>query len=262
MNDAESRKDATTIPSDPAAQPSWPLGVTRLSIAAFALLAALGSFGIGEATHRWFQPALVLQSVIGSTKAALPTLETEFAATTRNAALAFGALGACLAGALGVAGGLSRKSPQAAAIGGLSGLILGGILGAGASLTLIPPLLQARYRHSEYESFVAFVIHGAPWGLIGGAAGAALALGRKDSTSLGRTALAGVVGALIGSIAFDLLGGLFFVTAEIENPISETRISRFLARFLVCLGVAAAVALSLNPRERKRSAVDQPPATS
>ena len=258
MNAAASDKSTTSNPSPDG----WRLASTRALIAASALVAAFASFGIGEATHRWFRPELILQSVIGSAKAMLPTLETDYAATTRNAAVAFGALGACLAGALGVAGGCSRRSVKGAVVGGVGGLLLGGLLGAGISLAVIPPLLRVRYVYSEYDMIVGFVIHGVPWGVIGGAGGAAFSLGRGDARSLGRLVLAGVFGALIGSIAFDIVGGLLFASAEVENPISETRTTRFLARLMVGMGTALGLMLSLSPRGSKPIAGEPPTSAS
>ncbi len=258
MNAATSDKMTSSDPSPEG----WRLASIRVLIAVSALVAAFLSFGIGEATHRWFRPELILQSVIGSAKAMLPTLETDYAATTRNAAVAFAALGACLAGALGVAGGCSRKSVRGALAGGVGGLLLGGLLGAGISLAVIPSLLRARYLYSEYEMIIGFVIHGVPWAVIGGASGAAFSLGRGDGRSLGHSVLAGVFGALIGSIAFDILGGLFFASAEIENPISETRLTRFLARLMVGIGTALGLMFSLSPRGPKPIAGEPPIAAS
>ena len=61
-------------------------------------------------------------------------------ADVRNGALAFGVLGLCLGGGLGIAGGLSQASAAAAASAGLLGSILGAAWAAGVSFaTLLKP---------------------------------------------------------------------------------------------------------------------------
>ncbi len=76
-----------------------------------ALLAGLIAFGIGESVYKIIPAEKVLQSVMmTSAKVMAPTPATEDVASARNGALTFGVLGLCLGGALGIAGGLARKS--------------------------------------------------------------------------------------------------------------------------------------------------------
>ncbi len=111
-------------------------------LAVFAgVIGGLVAFGVGEAIHGAIAAAPVEQNISGN-KVMLPNRATNKVAVTQNAALAFGALGVCLAGFMGVAGGLARRSTALALIGGLFGSVLGMALGTGLSLLLIPRLLN------------------------------------------------------------------------------------------------------------------------
>ena len=57
--------------------------------------------------------------------------------------------------------------------------------------------------------------------------------------------MAGFIGAVLGAIAFDLVGAGLFSQAETGEPISTTWASRLTARLLVALATAAGVILIL-----------------
>ena len=58
--------------------------------------------------------------------------------------------------------------------------------------------------------------------------------------------MAGLVGAVVGAVAFDLVGAFAFPLAKTDSPISQTWATRLLARLLVTIGTAASLALLLT----------------
>ena len=172
-------------------------------------------------------------------------------AATRNGALAFGVLGVCLGGLLGIAGGLARRSVSASVVAGLVGSILGLALAVGACFALLPYFLKTLPDHPDYDLILSMIMHGSIWGLTGAAAGLAFALGLGERRLLGRALVAGFAGAVLGAIAFDLIGGVLFPLANTGQPISTTWPTRLLARLLVTVATAGVVILLL-PGSRPR----------
>src|SRR5262249_18459101 len=152
------------------------LGRARWLAILAGLLAGLVAFGIGEETYELIRPEKVAQNLVGSI-VMVADRATNTVADTRNAALAFAALGACLGGCLGGAGGLAGRSRVGAVRGGLLGVFLGLALGAGASLALVPWFIKGRYDFFEYDLLIAMMMHVVIWGLLGAAAGLAFAVG-------------------------------------------------------------------------------------
>src|SRR5262249_54766424 len=144
---------------------------------------------------------------------------TSTVADARNGAVAFGALGLCLGGCLGIAGGLARHSRAGAITGGLVGSLLGLALGTGVSLALLPQFISMRYDHFEYDLIIAMTMHGLIWGLLGAAAGLAFAVGLGEPGLHGRSLVAGLVGAVLGAMAFEVIGALVFPGANTNYPI-------------------------------------------
>ena len=229
------------------------LGRTRGLLAVGGLLAGLLAFGVGEAVHDLIPAASVTQHALGLTRVT-PTVATETVAATRNGALAFGVLGLFLGGCLGLAGGLARRSSFAVAAGGL-GSVLGFAAGVGASLALLPFCIASRFRHPDNELVISFVMHCAIWGLVGALAGLAFAVGLGERPLWVRALTAGFAGALVGAVAFDLIGAVAFPGAKTDDPISQTWVTRLMARLLVTLATAAAVSLVLRPVPAPRGVV-------
>jgi hypothetical protein len=216
-----------------------------------ALLAGLVAFGAGEAAYDLFVPEEVMQRDTMSRRQLLhPTAETITMAAAKNASLAFGALGLCLGGFLGAAGGLARRSIAAAVTAGVSGAALGAVVAAGVSHAAIPSLIKAQYANRDQELLIAILMHALVCGLVGAAAGLAFASGLGHRRYLGRAVLGGLVGAVLGAIGFDLIGAAFFTSANTHFPISQTATTRLLARLLVALATAGVMVLFLaEPRE-------------
>jgi hypothetical protein len=223
----------------------WPwFGRVRWLLLLAGLLAGLAAFGIGEVTHELIPAEKVKQNLMGNI-VMVPDRTTTTVAATRNGAITFGALGLCMGAALGVAGGLARRSTAGAVNGGLLGGILGLALGGGVSLGLLSRFIWARFDHFEYDLQISMAMHGLIWGLLGGAAGLAFAVGLGEYRQSARVLVAGLIGSVLGAVAYDIIGAVLFTAAKTAEPISESWPTRLLADLLVTLGAAIAVALIL-----------------
>ncbi len=227
------------------------------------LLSGLLAFGLGEPLYKVIPPELVPRDLMGN-KILIPSQETQGVAATKNAALAFGVLGLCLAGSLGVVGGLARRPASSSARGGLVGAVLGLVLGAGATIGVLPFAIRARLDYPENELILSLASHALIWGLLGASAGLAFAVGLGERRLIGRAFMAGLAGAVLGAVTFELIGGTFFGLAETTHPISATWLTRLMARLLVTVGTATTVAMmrmdeTSSRRATRKTKIDAPP---
>jgi hypothetical protein len=111
--------------------------------------------------------------------------------------------------------------------------------------------IRARQDDPEHELILSLAAHALIWGLLGASAGLAFAIGLGERRLFGRAFLAGLTGAILGAITFELIGGAFFALAETTHPISATWLTRLMARLFVTVGTATAVAMIL-PNETTR----------
>jgi hypothetical protein len=109
--------------------------------------------------------------------------------------------------------------------------------------------LNWRLDYPEYDLILSMCMHGLIWGLLGAAAGLAFATGLRKATLCARTLAAGWLGAVLGTIAFEMIGAMFFSMAETDEPISETWPTRLMARLLVTVGTAV-ILIVLLPAPR------------
>ena len=144
------RRDSPSQPVDPGHANESPRGPTRapssavrtwLLVVAAGLLAGLAGFGIGEVAPSFFPISTKLPpDIAGNRRGSRSRLSGAWGSLeTESAALAYGGLGTVLGLALGVAGGLARRSPRAAIAAGVLGLVLGGAAGAGDDLAFCCP---------------------------------------------------------------------------------------------------------------------------
>ena len=213
------------------------------------LLSGLLAFGLGEPLYKIIRPELEPRDLMGN-KIMVPSQTTQRVAAIKNAALAFGVLGLCLAGFLGVAGGLALRPMSSASRGGLVGALLGLALGAGAPIAVLPFTMVAQLDYPEHELILSLAAHALSWGVWGASAGLAFAIGQGERHLIGTAVMAGLAGAALGAIAFEFIGATFFGLAETTHPISATPLTRLMARLLVTVGTATAVAMIL-PSETK-----------
>jgi hypothetical protein len=231
-------------------------------LAVAGLLAGLAAFGVGELVYELIPTEKEEVNTMGQLLM-VPTTKTTSRAGTRNGALTFGLLGVCLGGLLGTAGGLARRSASAMLAASLLGSILGLAAGAGISFAVLPFFFRVEPIYPEYDLIISMLMHGSIWGLSGAAAGLAFAIGLGERRLFGRALVAGFVGAVLGAIAFELIGVVLVPLGNTGQPISTTWPTRLMARLLVTLATAAVVILLLpkpRPDKPSRLPVIAPPA--
>jgi hypothetical protein len=217
-------------------------------ILCLAILAGVAAWLVGEPNLGRFKPSAAAAAEAYNFRA----LNQETArANAFNGALAFGVFGGVLGLALGLAGGLARRSPGGALVGALAGLILGTLAGALPSFAVMP--YQWNHRNDDPSTTLLLqpmLIHFGLWSAIGLAAGFAFGLGLYGlkASRLIEAALAGLIGAMLGTFVFDMLGAILFPLAKTVNPFSETSGTRLLARLCVAGFVALGAIRSLPPR--------------
>jgi hypothetical protein len=249
---------SNAISREPAAdnQTKDRLKRARWWIALAGLLAGLAAFGVGEIVFDLIPTEQEQINTLG-TLSMVPTAKTMRKAATRNGALTFGLLGVCLGGLLGIAGGLSRRSVSAMLAAGLLGSILGLATGAGVSFAVLPLFFRLEPVYADYDLILSMIMHASIWGATGAVAGLAFAAGLGKPNLHGRAVAAGLVGAVLGAIVFDLIGVVLVPLGNTGQPISTTWPTRLMARLLVTLAAAAFVVLLL-PDSRPDTPSRQP----
>ena len=222
-----------------------------IEIAAAGLLAGLIAFGLGELIYGRFAPELVGQSV-GGNQVMRPTMETKAASDARNSATAFGILGAVIGLFLGLAGGLERRSIGSAAKAGCVGLVLGVTVGAVLPLVLVVPYLRMLNRRTADDLLLSLGLHAMLWGPLGAVGGLAFGIGRGRSGQTLRLMVGGLMGAIVGTIAYDAIGGAVAPLAGTADAISSTWPTRLLARLLVAISAAVAIDLTIRATKGPR----------
>lgn len=172
-------------------------------------------------------------------------------ARIKNATLAAAVLGGVLGLMMGIAGGATIGSRRRAVIAGLVGLVLGAAVGAQAAWALTPFADANRVRASDDLGY-AILMHAAVWAAVGATAGIASALGRgTDWKLMLRAALGGLAGALVGTVAYDLIGATAFPMAETWSVVAQSPAARSLAYPCVALFASLGVAASLGVVARR-----------
>ena len=232
------------------------------------ILAGLLAFAGGEATFDLIPIETMPRDVMG-TKIWMPTMESRSAGLTKNGALTFGLLGLCL----GLPGDGRRPGPaidvrrsrrHAAGNGPGSGP------GAQRLLALLALVHHGTVALLRSRPDPSLGMHGLIWGSVGAGAGLAFAVGLGKPRRGLPGPIAGLLGALLGTLAFEVIGAVAFPLAECDEPISRTWVTRLMARLLVSVGAAVTVGLSLaesetaavRPSRRGRHPIARPALTS
>jgi hypothetical protein len=214
---------------------------------AAAALAALLAWAAGETGLARVAPRQVPMVTMG-TRHTGTTAETERAAVVATAARMHGIFGALLVLATSLAG--SRGKRPAAAI---AAAPLGAAVAVAATYLALFVYNRTRIADpSDDEELVrSLLMHGACWIPIGASAalswGLAAGMGRR---LLARAVLGGASGALLGTVAFEMLGALAFANDETGEPVPKSAVTRLLARILVATFAAALAAAPLGERRR------------
>jgi hypothetical protein len=110
------------------------------------------------------------------------------------------------------------------------------------------------FRHVDDESsdlVLPLLIHGGLWTSIGAAAGLAFGVGLGGRGRIARMLLGGVLGAIAGTMVYDVAGALIFPLAQTGRPLSATWGSRLFAHVAVAFLVAACVAAAAQDPKAK-----------
>jgi hypothetical protein len=222
------------------------------------LVAGLASWFGGEAAYGIFEPVVTRSPdwdrVSPQERGALAAKQRRInkpAAETKNAALAYGMLGAAVGMTLGLAGGLARSSARAGLLAGLVGAPAG-VLGAAVMSALMTPVFFRLLDPDSPPPLAApLFTHLGIWAAVGVAGGLALGLGLGDRGSIARSAVGGLAGVLLGTFLIEVVIALVFPSMRVYEPIPEERVPRL----IVHLGVAVATALgaALALREARTS---------
>jgi hypothetical protein len=226
-----------------------------LKIAVFiaAFISAAISSGLAESSLMQFRPEIVNVSMMG-TNYRDSSPRTKEVATLKQASCILGCFGALLAGSLGAVGGFTSGSRRRTLVAAGVGLVVGGLAGA-LPPWLVIPLYNRAEELTPGELGRSLLMHWSLWSALGGAAGLALGMGLGGSSRLLRTVLGGVIGVALGTLVFELIGGLLFPLAETGKPLAATWEARSLALFAIstfaALGAAVLATLERVPQPKK-----------
>jgi hypothetical protein len=235
-----------------------PVNPARLWLCAISsgVLAAVIGWVAGERAARSFHWEGHVQvedlDARGQRDRSLPgsLLKSRENAETKNAALAMGILGAVLGLAFGAAGGLSRRSTRAAGLGGITGLLLGAVVGTVVPCELVPLFYRSLSRPPNPA--LPLLIHTGMYASIGGVGGLAFGLGLCGPGGAGRGLLAGTMGAVLGSIIYNILHTITFPLEWDFCPMPGKGGSRLLAHLCVALSCIACVVVASEARGQTR----------
>jgi hypothetical protein len=217
------------------------------------LLAGLAAWVCGEAAYGLFKPVYQLPANWDRLSAfdkpdVLSTLlrNATPGAEAKNTAVAYGLLGLLLPGLLGLAGGLTRRSPRAA----LAAMLVGDLAGAGLGIGLSVAMTHLFFHYLDPESglMLGLLIHAGIWVPIGAAAGLAFGIGLGGRRSVVRALLGGIAGAVLATMAFEVAHAIAFPLARLEAPVPPERLSRLLS--MLCVSMFTALGAAVGVRER------------
>ena len=254
--------DAPSTPGDPTgARLGLPARLWPWALAAGLAAGLVASLG-GEAVFGRFQPVFVYPpnwDKIGpydkpDILSAFLRRETPVV-ETKNAAAAYGLLGAVLGGSLGLAAGLARRSPGAASRAALLGVLAGGATGAAMSAALVPVFF--RIIDPESGMLPALLTHAGIWAPIGAAAGLAFGVGLGRPRTILLALFGGLAGAALGTIAYEVVNSLAFPNLRLDKPIPGEAPSRILGDFCITIFTALGVVLGVGERNAKADRADE-----
>jgi len=225
----------------PGAGPRAPLGM----MLAAGLVVGVLSWLAGEMARHAFPARQVLMTNRRGVQALGATDRTAAAAEVKNVALSSGLFGALLGTALGACGGLGRRSRAAARRAALIGLGAGAVAGMGMALAIVPRYFRWYLRLRPEGLVPPLLMHGGIWGAIGAAGGLAFGLGLGGRGHAARALLGGLLGALMGTALYEILGALAFPMSRTDHPVAADWAPRLLARLLVATLAAVATTMAV-----------------
>ncbi|WZO96446.1 hypothetical protein EP7_003439 [Isosphaeraceae bacterium EP7] len=216
-----------------------------------ALVAGLLAWLVGETPFGTVRPSRVWINTLGNLNLST-THDTELKALTASSARVYGAFGLLLGLTLGLAGALARGGIRSGLKPALIGAILGAIAG-GALPFLAVPLHDSLRTSIPDETLASIMMHGLIWGTIGAAVSVALGLGAEGGSRRRVVACiaGGVIGALVGTAVYEVVGAMAFPLDETGEAISKSSASRLLARLIVGLSIALGASTAFSESRRR-----------
>ena len=225
-----------------AATPSSPSFSRLLACATIAaLIAGAVSLLAGEAIMSHFRSDLLPKLAVNPNPEDMRRFRE---ARLYSAALTFATMGGLLGLALGVAGGLARRSAWASVRAGFVGLVLGTAAAAGVAYVVVS-IFYKQHDPQSGDLLLPLLTHGAIWSTVGAVAGLAFGLGIGAWGRWPATLVGGLVGAATATILYELIGALAFASSKTDLPLSSSMTTRGMAQLLVAIfsSLGAAVAL-------------------
>ncbi len=238
--------DMNTIPSGKSSNPA----LAGLVILLCSATAGYAGWSLGERTREYAQVPLEISSK--------PYQFAELnAATMRvnsiNGALVFGGLGLCLAIGAVVSVKLSGAGRGLPLLKIPASIIATTALGAAPSFLLMP--LHASSSSQDPGSLdltMPLLIHLGLFCPIGAGIGLTFGLLRAGSRkSVVDSIIAGIVGAALGTIAFEFAGAILLPTDKTNEALPGTAMARLMAMLCVSLGISLAL-IYLNFKNRRQ----------
>ncbi|WP_422922927.1 hypothetical protein [Singulisphaera sp. PoT] len=217
--------------------------------------AGLASWRVGEWAQAYFAPTFEMSKELSSNavSSAQEIGRQKRLAVQQVASAAYGSMGAVLGLLLGACGSPWRGGLRRV-IAAMAGAVLGGTLCWLCTRLMLGIYWRAFMEsatHLSHDVLFPILIHGGMWAGAGLGAGLAFGLGGEGWKSPAIAALGGIVGAILGTLVFDVLGGIAFPLASTTNPIPATANARLLVHMSVCLMSAVGILWATRPSPAK-----------
>ena len=220
-----------------------------LAAALVASMAGWAASDVAEYYLHW--DARMKAGAVGGRGRPDPVLLRELArrrgdAEKMNTALAIGILGGALGLTFGAAGGLYRRSSRRATANGALGFVCGAVIGVAVPLLIVPwfYLNEGRPPNPSLPLF----FHGAIYSAVGAVGGFVFGLGSSGWKEAVRACLAAALGAVLGSIVYDVFQTIAFPLAWDFSPMPGTAGSRLLSHLIMSISAISCVVAASNGR--------------
>jgi hypothetical protein len=202
------------------------------------MLAALGGELTYDKLHADPDYPAMFSNLSGSERAiarAQVRFKTKVVVEKYQATAAYGMLGAALGVALGLTGALAAGSQRVSLAGGFIGGASGALVGAGLSMLLVPVFFDVS--NSQTGLPLLFLTHLAILAGVGAVGGLALGWSLGDRKVIVRCMIAGIVGALVGTLAFEVINFVAFPNMRTFEPVPMKTIPRIIMHLWAAAGI-------------------------
>jgi hypothetical protein len=166
-------------------------------------------------------------------------------ARINSATLTFLALGGLLGFAMGLAGGLARRSPSA----GIGTAVLGLVIGSAAAGSTALGAVWTFYKLHDPQStdlVLPLFTHVAIWAIVGAVGGLFFGIGLGANGRWKPALAGGLMGAIMATVLYEIVGAIVFASSKTELPLSSSSVTRAMAQLLVTVLAALGVAVALH----------------